>query len=249
MAADDWPPFAQVPPLPRDEVHVWQAALDHDADTIWRLEGLLGADERSRAGRFHFRKDRERYIIGRGLLRMLLGQYLRVGPDGVRLWYTSQGKPELVGETGEDALKFNVAHSDGLALYAVTRGRSVGVDVERQRPGVEFRELAGRYFAPREADELLALAPPVQEHAFFSCWTRKEAYVKALGFGMAVPLDRFAVSLSPGRPAELVAADHDPAQLGRWVLCELDPAPGYVGALAVEGTGWRLRCGRWEPVP
>jgi 4'-phosphopantetheinyl transferase len=248
MADDAWPPFSHVPPLPCDEVHVWQSALDHDPATVQRLEGLLDFDERGRAGRFYFRKDRERYIVGRGLLRMLLGQYLRVGPDAVRLWYTAHGKPVLVSEIGESDLTFNVAHSDSLILYAVARGREVGVDLERLRPGVECRELAEWFFSPREAAELAAVPPEQQERAFFAGWTRKEAYIKALGLGMAVPLDRFAVSLAPDRAAALLAAEHDPAQLGRWELCELTPAPGYLGALAVEGTGWRFFCGRWEPV-
>ena len=247
MAAADWPQSAHVPPLPRDEVHVWQSALDRDAGAVLMLEGLLATEERERAGRFHFRKDRERYVVGRGLLRWLLGEYLRVEPVGVRLWYTSHGKPEVVGETSETAIKFNVAHSGSLILFAVTRGRDLGVDVEQLRPGVECRNLAARYFAPREAAELTALAPEIQERAFFAGWTRKEAYMKALGLGMAVPLDGFTVTLAPGRPAALVATDHDPAQLGRWELRELDPAPGYAGALAVEGTGWRVCYGRWEP--
>jgi 4'-phosphopantetheinyl transferase len=164
------------------------------------------------------------------------------------LWYTSLGRPELVGESGESAIKFNVAHSDGLVLYAVVRGREIGVDVERLRPVVEWRELSARYFAPREVAELTALAPELQEQAFFTGWTRKEAYLKALGCGMAVPLDQFAVTLGPGRPATLLAADHDPTQVGRWEMRELTPAPGFVGAVAVErGTG-RFSKARWEPV-
>jgi 4'-phosphopantetheinyl transferase len=222
--------------------------LDRNDVDVGRLEALLNAEERGRAGRFHFRKDRQRFIVGRGLLRLLLGEYLRVAPAEVRLWYTPLGKPELVGQTSEDAIKFNVAHSDGLVLYAVARGREIGIDVERLRPGVEWCELSARYFAPREVAELTALAPDLQQEAFFAGWTRKEAYLKALGCGMALPLDQFAVSLGPGRPAELLAADHDPAQLGRWQMHELTPAPGFVGAVVIEGGGAEFSYGRWEPV-
>jgi 4'-phosphopantetheinyl transferase len=248
MDANDWTSAAHAPPLSAAEVHVWQASLDLDEGSIDRLEALLDLDERRRAERFHFPKDRSHYIAGRGRLRLLLGEYAGVGPAGIRFWYDTHGKPTLAGQSGEAGLRFNVAHSDGLVLYAVARDREVGVDVERVRP-LNWRELAERYFAPNEVAELNTVEPSVQERAFFTCWTRKEAYIKALGFGMSVPLDRFAVSLAPDRPAALVSAEHDPAQIGRWGLCELTPAPGYVGALVVEGHGWRLWQGRWDRNP
>jgi 4'-phosphopantetheinyl transferase len=248
MDAGAWPVTDRAPPLAAAEVHVWLAPLALTEDAISRLEAVLSDEERRRAERFHFRRDRLRYIAGRGQLRELLGEYLGREPSAVRLWYTSHGKPGLVGEDNPGDLRFNVAHSEDLILYAVTRGREVGVDVERARP-LEWRELAARYFAPREVAELNALAPAAQEHAFFACWTRKEAYIKALSFGLTVPLDRFAVTLAPDAPAALASAEHDPAQLGRWALRELTPAPGYVGALAVEGRDWRLRCGRRDRIP
>jgi 4'-phosphopantetheinyl transferase len=248
MSAEAWPPSAAVPPLTRDDVHVWQSRLDQEGPALQLFESLLDDEERRRAARWHFRIDRQRYTVGRGLLKLLLAKYLTCEPDAIRLWYNSYGKPGLTGEDGPGGLKFNLAHSDGLVLYVVTRGREVGVDVERIRPGVDWRELASRFFAPGEVAELSAVAPDLREQAFFAGWTRKEAYLKALGLGMAVPLDGFAVTLAPGRPAALVAAEHDPSQLGRWEFRELAPASGYVGALAVEGAGCRFFCGRWEPL-
>jgi 4'-phosphopantetheinyl transferase len=248
MPPDDWPSFSHAPPLPPGEVHVWQAPLDREAAVVKYFDALLDDDERDRARRFHFPKDRERFTVGRGLLRCLLGAYLRVAPEAVRLSYTSAGKPYLVGETGDSAVRLNVAHSDGLIVLAVTRGRDIGVDVERMRPDVEWRKLVGRYFAPSEVAELTALPADCQEWAFFTGWTRKEAYLKALGLGMAIPLDQFAVSLTPGRPPTLLATDHDPGQLGRWDLHEFTPAADYVGALAVDGRAGRIRCGRWQPL-
>jgi 4'-phosphopantetheinyl transferase len=245
----DWIPAAHPPPLGADDVHVWQAPLDGAAELVDRFAACLDGEERYRAERFHFPRDRDRYVVGRGRLRLLLGEYLGVAPEDVGFQYSTAGKPALSAGSGSADLRFNVAHSDGLALYAVTRGRDVGVDVERVRPDLAWRELAERYFAPTEVAELVALPPARQRLAFFTCWTRKEAYVKALGLGLSVPLDGFAVTLAPDRPAALIGTAHDPAQCERWELRELVPAAGFVGAMAVEGRGWRLWHGRWVDNP
>jgi 4'-phosphopantetheinyl transferase len=249
MDTAPWTPAPHAPPLAADVVHVWQALLDAEPPLVARLETLLDDRERERANRFHFPRDGQRYIVGRGRLRLLLGEYLGVEPAKVLLRSTSSGKPELVGEQEWSGVRFNVAHSDCLVLYAVARGRNVGVDVERVRPDLEWHALAARYFASCEVDELMALPAERQHRAFFVCWTRKEAYVKALGCGLSVPLDRFAVTVAPDRPAALVHTEHDPAQHPRWEMKELSPAPGYVGAVAVEGCGWQLWRGRWDRNP
>ncbi len=244
-----WPRHDRVPPLADNQVHVLQTLLDRPESEVSHWERLLAPHERQRADRFHFRRDRLRYIVGRGTLRLLLAEYLAVGPGEVRLWYTSHGKPELSGEMSEAGLRLNVAHSGPLALFAFARRGAVGVDVEYRRPDLSWRELAERYFAPREVAELNTVPVEQQQQAFYAGWTRKEAYMKALGLGMALPLDRFAVSLTPGRPAELLSAEHDPDQLGRWQMWHLDPAPGYAGALVAEGQNRALWCGRWEKMP
>ncbi|HEY1377652.1 MAG TPA: 4'-phosphopantetheinyl transferase superfamily protein [Gemmataceae bacterium] len=247
MGADAWPLVRHVPLLGPDDVHVWQAALDADEPTVSRLEAILAPDERARADRFHFQRDRRRFIVGRGYLRRLLGEYLSVAPSDVALAVTSLGKPQLAGEAA-DRLRFNVAHSDDLALYAMTRGREVGIDVERERPDIDWRELGRRFFAPEEVAALTALPSAEQRPAFYRCWTRKEAYIKALGRGMQMPLDGFAVTLNPDT-AGLVHTAHDRDQLARWELRPLTPAPGFAGAVAVEGRNWRLFCGRFAGDP
>src|SRR5262249_38196538 len=152
------------------------------------------------------------------------------------------GKPALAGQ-GRAGLRFNVAHSEGWALIAVTRGREVGVDLERLRAEVATPEIAARFFSPRECEALQALPGPLRAEAFFRCWTRKEAYLKATGAGLSVALDRFAVTLDPGAPAALVEHRDDPDEVKRWSLRELPAPPGFAAALAVEGPSNGLWCG------
>src|SRR5262249_7722277 len=158
--------------------------------------------------------------------------------------YELYGKPKLAGELANSDWRFNLAHSNGSALYALTRGREVGVDLEWMRPAIAREQIAERFFSPREKLALQALPPELQTKAFFTCWTGKEASLKATGRGIFLPLDRFAVSLTPGEPPALVEYLGDPNEVGRWTLQELSPGPGYVGALAVEGPCCRLmyRC-------
>ena len=238
-----WHEASAPPPLADNTVHVWQGPLDRDEDQLRQLTSTLSPEELARAERFHFRIDRRRWVVGRGLLRRLLGAYLGARPADVRLCYNSHGKPALTGESDRGGVKFNVSHSGELMLLAVAQGRNVGVDVERVRPVPDARDLAARYFAPSEAAVLDRLPAPVRERAFFQCWTRKEAYVKAHGLGMTLPLDQFAVTLGIGESARLINTDHDPAQLGRWTLRDVSPRGDYVAALAVEGSGWDLWCG------
>jgi 4'-phosphopantetheinyl transferase len=175
------------------------------------------------------------------VLRAILGGYLNQGPECLSFCYNSQGKPALDG----DAIRFNVSHSHGVALYAVTRGREVGIDIEHIRFDLAVAEIAERFFSRREVVMLRALPAEVQRQAFFLCWTRKEAYIKARGEGLSLPLDQFDVSLAPGEPAAVLGTQRDPSEASRWSLQELTPAPGYVAALAVEGHGWRLTCWQW----
>lgn len=232
------------PALPGDEVHVWGARLDAPPAVVRRLLLTLAPDERGRAGRFHFKRDGDRFVVARGLLRAVLGGYLNVGPEALRFEYGARGKPSLAAEHDADGLRFNLSHSGGVALFAVARGREVGVDVERVSPRVECENIAGRFFSPREVAGLLALPPPRREAAFFDCWTRKEAYIKARGEGLSLPLDAFDVSLAPGEPAALLANRLDPAEVSRWSLRGLAPWPGFAAAVAAEGRGWRLKCWR-----
>ena len=240
----DWQPAEQPPPLTADDVHVWRVALDVGEAVLARLRETLADDERRRAERFHFEKDRRHFTAGRGALRSILAGYLGRRPQDVRFTYTNYGKPLLADESGM-ALRFNLTHSHGLALLAVALGRDVGVDVERVRDNLEGEQLAERFFSPREVAALLALPPALRREAFFHCWTRKEAYIKANGKGLSLPLDQFDVSLHPDEPAALLATHHDPAEAGRWSMRSLAPGDGFAAALAVEGQSWRLWCGHW----
>lgn len=228
----------------RDVVHVWKAALDLAEPRVLELEKTLSQDERDRAARFHFEIDRARFIVGRGILRAILGRYLGVEPHRLRFQYALHGKPALAPGASAHDLRFNAAHSGGMVLYAVTSGREVGIDVERLRPDFATEAIAERFFSPGEVASLRALPVEARLKAFFDCWTRKEAYIKATGHGLSHPLQRFTVSLAPGAAA-LLGTDDDAREASRWSLQELSPGPGYAAALAVEGHGWRLQCWEW----
>jgi 4'-phosphopantetheinyl transferase len=228
-----------------DQVHVWRATLDLSPLQIDSFRRTLASDEQARAERFYFHRDRERFIAARGVLRAILGRYLNKAPASLSFCYSSHGKPALVSESGGDALRFNISHSHGVALYAVTRGREVGIDLELVRSGLEIEEIAERFFSRLEIATLRALPTDLRRRAFFLCWTRKEAYIKARGEGLSLPLDQFDVSLIPGEPATLMSTRPDSGEALRWSLHELALDPGYAAALAVEGHGrsvafWQL---------
>jgi 4'-phosphopantetheinyl transferase len=232
-------------PLSGNEVHVWRASLGLPASTVQDMWRLLSADEMERARRFRFARHRKRFTAARGLLRLILGRYVGAPPERLRFCYGSHGKPSLAVEPGGTGLQFSVSHSSDLALYAVARARQVGIDVERIRLVPEARVLVEGYFSSAEQVAFRALPREEQLLAFFSCWTRKEAFIKARGQGLSLALDRFDVSLAPGEPARLLRVDGNPREASRWALRELSPAHDYVAALAVEGHGLRLSCWRW----
>jgi 4'-phosphopantetheinyl transferase len=212
-------------------VYVWKIALDQPPDVVAGLRGLLSADELARADKFRVERGAERYIVGRGVLRTLLGRYTGVPPQTLVFAYNEFGKPGLAGSD----VCFNLSHSHGAALVAVTRGRAIGVDIERVREEVMRERIAERFFSPAEARALAGLPPGQQAQAFFNCWTRKEAWIKARGQGLSISLDSFEVTLAPGEPARLVATRPDAEEAGRWSLRVLDCEPGFAAALAVSG--------------
>jgi medium-chain acyl-[acyl-carrier-protein] hydrolase len=242
----DAAPLAPHPwPLAPDSVHVWRASLDQSDGCVSRLKATLSSEELLRAGRFYFPKDRDHFIVGRGTLRSILARYLDRAPEEFQFAYSPHGKPALASEANGSGLHFNLAHSHGLALIAVTRGREVGVDLERVSQEFAGEPIAERFFSPQEVATLRAVPTSARREAFFHCWTRKEAYLKATGRGLSLPLDAFDVSLAPGQPAALLSHRAEPEAPRRWSLRQLNPAPGYVGAIAAEGTDWRLWCGQW----
>jgi 4'-phosphopantetheinyl transferase len=231
--------------LADDEVHVWRAALDLPSGQVQYLRGSLTADELGRAERFHSEKGRQQFIAGRGILRTILSRYLAIAPGHHRFCYNQDGKPLLAPEFDHYRLNFNLAHSNGLALYAIARGREIGIDLEQIRTNFECEEIAERFFSPVEVAILRTISAEMKAEAFFNCWTRKEAYIKAQGEGLSLPLHSFDVSYAPGEPARVLATRDDPQEAARWTLQELIPGDGYVGALAVEGCDWRHKCWQW----
>jgi 4'-phosphopantetheinyl transferase len=240
----EWSAAPESLKLARDEVHVWRVSLEQPGARVGELRTLLSPEESGRAARFHFEKDRRHFVVARGILRTLLGRYLGSRPADLKFNYSPFGKPALAHESCVSPILFNVSHSGGLALYAFTCGREVGVDVEQARADFAGEEIAARFFSAREVESLRAVEHDLRTEAFFNCWTRKEAYIKALGEGLSHPLDSFSVSLAPGEPTALLYSA-DASETSRWSMRDLKPALGYAAALAVEGHGWRLLCYDW----
>jgi 4'-phosphopantetheinyl transferase len=237
-----WLPSPDDLQLPDEEVHVWRARLDLPAAELEQLHRVLSPDEQQKAARFHFEKDRQHYTVGRGFLRTILGRYLTLGPGDLRFSYNSFGKPNLAWNCGNPPLRFNLAHSHGMALFAFNRRRELGIDLESIRPDRATEEIAERFFAVAEVAALRSLPLEARVRAFFDCWTRKEAFIKARGMGLSLQLDKFAVTLRPGEDPALLSVADDPDAPRRWSLRNLEPANGYAAALVVEGHDWKLKC-------
>lgn len=216
-------------------VHLWRAALDVSPEVLARLAGHLSKDESDRAARFVFPRDRDRFVAARGILRDILGRYIQLHPADVRFSYEEAGKPTLAADLQGSGLRFNLAHSRSLALYALAKGRDVGVDIEFIRPELADEEIAERFFSPTEVAELQALPASERTAGFFRCWTRKEAYIKARGGGLRIPLRSFHVSVAPEQPARLLGVQGDPAESARWSICDVDAGPDCQAALVIEG--------------
>ena len=239
--SSDWPAPPSEVRLDAGEVQVWRASLAAPAALRARLRATLADDERARADRFVAHVHRDRFVVARAFLRAVLGRLLAIPPDAVRFRYEAAGKPRT------DMLRFNLSPSGALALLAVTRDREVGVDVEELRAVTDAEALAERFFAPGETERLRSLDPAARDAAFLRCWTLKEAYVKAVGEGLGLPLDRFEVGYVPVVPSPALRLLDESPDDGRWALRTLEPGPGYVGALAAEGQGFRLTSYQWSP--
>jgi 4'-phosphopantetheinyl transferase len=232
-------------PVPsQNQVHVWRTSLDRPDQQMQYLESLLSPDERTRAERFRFQRDRKRFCVARGVLRVILGRYLRITPGHVQFRYEPSGKPCLAESQSSEGIHFSLAHSGGWTLYAFVLGRRVGIDLEYVRPLPDIELIATSFFSALEQDTLRRLPIDQQCEAFYNAWTRKEAYLKALGCGLSYPLDQFDVSLVPGELACLRGVRGYPEEPSRWSLAAFTPHPRYVAALAVEGQDWRLSC--WD---
>ena len=236
-----WLPAPPELSLRDGEVHVWRLALDEDTSRRFQAATLLSDSERERAGRFHFQVDRDRYATSRSVLRILLGRYLGRRPQDVEFGYTEHGKPFLPDTRGSSPVRFNVSHSGNYTLYAFAYDREVGIDVEQIRPLQEFESIATQVFTGAE-QQLIARAPHDEKAAaFFRLWSRKEAYVKAIGHGLSAPLHEISVVTNRVETPD----GHGPAR-ERFVWCvqDLNCAPSYAAALVTQGEANRTAC--WQ---
>jgi 4'-phosphopantetheinyl transferase len=219
---------------PSGAIRVWRAELDRPDRHAEALASVLSADVRDRAARFRFEIHRRRFIVGRGLLRFLLGRTLGVAPETIAFAYGALGKPWLRHPAGT-GLEFNVSHSNDLALFALSWGTTIGVDLEYQRPDWDFSGVARRYFTEQEAGQIEALPHDARRPAFFRGWTRKEAFLKARGDGLWLGLDQFEVSIDPKLPPQLLRTHWDPDEAHRWSIHDLAVDEGFAASLVVAG--------------
>lgn len=253
-ALTPFPPRPAAPrvELPDGEIHLWAITLDPGAGVVERLGRALAPDEWERANRFRFDRHRRQYVVGRGALRALLAAYVGLPAAQVPFTYGPRGKPFLAPSAGDASLFFNLSNSDEVALVGFVRGREIGVDVEYLKPMPDCEQISERFFSASERAVLRGLPAAVKEEAFFNCWTRKEAYLKAVGEGLAAPLDSFDVTLAPGEAPRMLTLEGDAARAERWFFEHFRPYPDYIGALAIEGpplTAERWRVHTWTFAP
>ena len=228
------------------DLDVWAVELDEPPERRAAWTATLSAEEKTRAAAFRFERDQNRFMAGRGALRVLLGCYTGLPPEKLVFRYGAHGKPELAGTDAAPPLHFNLAHSDHLALLAFARSGAVGVDVEKIRPVGDESALARRFFMPCESAALAALPEARRAESFFRLWTRKEAWLKAAGTGLSGSLSAFEVTFLPGDSARLVSIHGQPAEAANWSLLDLSPAAGFMAAVAVRQTQPQIRCWRYE---
>ena len=219
-------PPAQFPILDRRNVHVWMIDLKQKSPIVGELFLQLSEDEQARANRFIFDRDRHRFIETRWSLRYLLSKYIHKPANKIEIANGHKGKPYIIQDNTPTQVKFNVSHSGAAAIIAFCLGDEIGIDIEKIRPEVATEEIARRHFSKCELDELSQLPPDQQTIGFFRCWTRKEAYLKAIGIGLGIDLRSFDVSLGAGDTADLRTADGH-----KWKLIPFSAEPDYIGAL------------------
>jgi len=213
------------------EVHVWPVELRAPHDVIDQARSLLSEAEKERAAHLRTPQDRDEFVLSRSILRTLLSHFLNERPECLEITYSEHGKPQLADQSSR--IRFNLCHSGRIAAYAVSMDCEVGIDVEQIRPVPEMEEIAKRFFSPAERHELGNITKVQKTTAFFSCWVRKEAYVKALGGGLSIPLSSFQVSTMPDSTKPLVSVRADAGEAGKWTVQDFSPAPGYLGAIAI----------------
>jgi 4'-phosphopantetheinyl transferase len=230
---------SQVPKLQTDQIHVWAVRSLAGNDCLPSLRDTLSCDELQRAAAFRFEKHKNHYIVTRGLLRAILGRYIAKPAEAIEFRYAPQGKPYL-RDADSYKLQFNLSHSENCVVYAVTLNGELGIDVEHIKELPDMNSIARRFFSEAEVADLEAVSSELRAESFYKCWTRKEAYIKAVGSGLSLPLDRFRVSVLPGQPAALLSLQDGADSASSWSMHDLRPWDGFVGALAIRSPSYSL---------
>ena len=241
---DIWRLPSGQPTLEPSEIHIWRVCLDRERASARDLFEVLSADEKQKAGKYHFEQDRDNFVVARGILRQILGGYLDILPGEIRFSYNRYGKPALDIGMNADGLRFNMSHSNGLVLYSVAREQEVGIDIEYIDDSFTIRPVAATCFSPSEMSMLDELPSDRQPAAFFTGWTRKEAYIKAIGEGVSMPLKEITVSLLPD-DVRISMTPNDRSETRTWSLVTLPFESDYAAALAAEGSIERLFYWQW----
>lgn len=231
------------PSLPEKTIHFWYCNFDNNREQLEAHYTLLSKDEKERSSKFKFEKDRECYVLSRGILRCLLGNYLNVKPEDIKFKYTSYGKPLL---NFESDLKFNISHSGNMAAFAFFKNQEIGVDIERIKDDFDVLELAQNFFSTKEIEVLKNQPKKDLNTAFFRCWTRKESFIKAEGSGLSFPLDKFTVSLVHNKPAELLETQWNLKEKDEWQLFSFIPSEAYIAAVAVKNEVVSISHYNWD---
>ena len=241
-----WPASPADLKLKSGEIHVWSAKLETKEDQIHQFSGLLSQDELERSKRYYFKEDRNHFIAGRGILRIMLGGYLNIEPADVCFTYSTYGKPSVSEEQNASRLFFNLSHSYGFGLYAFSYCGEIGIDIERIRPDHYTETIASEILSQKEIAALSTLPSEQQEKSFFACWARKEAFLKACGRGLSLAPQKIEVSMTAGGPSALLSIEGDCSKASLWSLRDLDAGQGYAAALAVRRHECKVKCLRWD---
>ena len=215
---------------PGNEIHIYRSSLELTADKLIESESLLSPDELQKAYRYKFEKDRDHYIAGRAFLRRILGRYLNQSPDKISFSYSEKGKPYII----DSPVKFNLAHSGGKAVFAFAENAEVGIDIEYMRELPDALQIAKRFFSDEEVNEFMKVSDDEIKPAFFNCWTRKEAFIKAVGDGLSFPLKDFTVTILPGVNPEIKWIKAKDDEVKEWSLVNIETDQNYVSSLAVK---------------
>jgi 4'-phosphopantetheinyl transferase len=228
-----------------DEVQVWYAFLNNSARQCAVYDELLSNKEKERASRFVRDTDRNRYILRTGILKKLITRYSGLQPDNLRLSYGPYGKPVLDDSINVAHLSFNMSESGGHALYAFTQNREIGVDIEQIRDIPEMENIVRLFFSEAEQAAFASLLPQDKIKGFFDVWTRKEAFIKALGGGLSIPLTEIEISLGPGNLGMFISRDEVLNLTTKWMIQDISPSQDCSAAVAVEGSGFTIKCWKW----